>query len=393
MIGYYIFFIGLLYFSYAIQQEENIKLVFNNLENYLMEISIPYLELFLKYSSQEEIILEEKEEEKKEEIKEEKKFENNYVEEFKKLTNDFYFTEEELLFEKQTYDNLVEKLLSTNEKEKKILINKLHNLRTILDKGEVNGNDDIRRIINYHNLEIIEDDDDDDDDEQETYNLNAYFLQLLDRETEYNNELKKLEEYKLNYEELKVEAHKLLVKKHLEQLFNNYIIEHTPLGNIIMRYNEAKGSFEYFSNNTIPYRYLESVGRKYVITYRCKSLFIDLEEELKKAEEKKNLKEDVKNVSNKYNKESNRIMLKNNMQMKNRVENKIILPPQIKSKLIEISSNEKHLLKENANRYTWEGRLSSFNPLKKIDRKIVDKKYGLTYADFKRMQLTNQNKK
>jgi hypothetical protein len=43
-------------------------------------------------------------------------------------------------------------------------------------------------------------------------------------------------------------------------------------------------------------------------------------------------------------------------------------------------------LKEQANRYTWEGRLTDFSPLKNIDKKLLDKKLSMTYADFKRMQ-------
>jgi hypothetical protein len=44
------------------------------------------------------------------------------------------------------------------------------------------------------------------------------------------------------------------------------------------------------------------------------------------------------------------------------------------------------LLKENANRYSYEGKLSNFNFLKKVDRKVVDKKYGMNFAYFKRLQ-------
>jgi hypothetical protein len=54
---------------------------------------------------------------------------------------------------------------------------------------------------------------------------------------------------------------------------------------------------------------------------------------------------------------------------------------------------EKQLLKENANRYTWEGRLTNFCPLKKIDKKVIDKKLNMTYSEFKKLQKEQQNKK
>ena len=62
------------------------------------------------------------------------------------------------------------------------------------------------------------------------------------------------------------------------------------------------------------------------------------------------------------------------------------------NKVTSTNSNEKVLLKENANRYSYEGKLSNFNFLKKTDRKVVDKKYGMTFADFKRLQEERKNK-
>ena len=50
-------------------------------------------------------------------------------------------------------------------------------------------------------------------------------------------------------------------------------MEKTPLGNVIMYWNNSRGSFEFYSDNTIPYRYLETVGRKYVKTFNCRSIF------------------------------------------------------------------------------------------------------------------------
>ena len=51
--------------------------------------------------------------------------------------------------------------------------------------------------------------------------------------------------------------------------------------------------------------------------------------------------------------------------------------------------NEKLLIKERSNRYTYDGKFANFNFIKKVDRKIVDKKYGMTFADFKRKIATN----
>lgn len=388
---FFITYISVLFLSVLLYQDNVYLRDFKQrFYNYIMELFISDLSLF--YSVNEEEII--KEEDKSENEVVEEKFENKYLKQFKELENNYSLSNEEQLLETDKYDELVNNWLNTHKKEIFFIKDKLTNLREILDKGEVDGNDDIKKIVNYHNLEI--ENENSDDDEQETYNLNALFLQLLNKETEYINLLKEVETRIIDYDELKKESHNFIINKHLENLINNYIIEYTPLGNVIMRYNNLKGSFEYFSNSSIPYRYLEPIGRKYVITYKCKPLFIDLEEELKKAEEnleeeqKKKKQEDLsKPIFAKLKNYNKNISNNNNIKpLKNRVTNNIILPPQIKINVSNENKKEKQLLKENANRYTWEGRLSVFNPLKKVDRKLVDKKYGLTYADFKRMQLT-----
>jgi hypothetical protein len=48
--------------------------------------------------------------------------------------------------------------------------------------------------------------------------------------------------------------------------------------------------------------------------------------------------------------------------------------------------NEKILLKERANRYTYEGKFANFNFLQKIDRKVFNKKLGLSFTDFKKIK-------
>ena len=57
------------------------------------------------------------------------------------------------------------------------------------------------------------------------------------------------------------------------------IEEDTPGGKVFMIYNKDTEQFDYYSNNVIPYRYLEVVARKYVLTYNCLELYIDTKEE------------------------------------------------------------------------------------------------------------------
>lgn len=60
------------------------------------------------------------------------------------------------------------------------------------------------------------------------------------------------------------------------------IEEETPSGKVILRYNDTDARFEYYCDRVIPYRYLEVVVRKYVLTYTCKELYVDCNESYQK---------------------------------------------------------------------------------------------------------------
>jgi hypothetical protein len=345
----------------------------------------------------------------------EQKYEDKYLEKFKRFPNEFQFNELELEEERKEFENIK----ITNEQNRFQSINQITEQLNKIDEIEKEGNITYERnlhftekineigiygLLNFFNLKDDYDDDPDDIDFEQLY------INLIGKKNELKKELKFVEENILGEEEMRLEAREIIVNRKLDKFIDNYILECTPLGNIYMRYNNSKKSFEYFSNSTMPYRYLEPVGRKYVMTYWCKPIFIDIEDELKKSEEKfeeeKKKKEEEeadlktgtgsKNMLAKlksYNKDTkNQATMK--PQMKNRGGSNFALPPQIKANLPNVNqNNEKQYLKEHANRYTCEGRLTGFSPLKKIDKKISDKKLTMSYADFKRMKKEEQNKK
>jgi hypothetical protein len=201
----------------------------------------------------------------------------------------------------------------------------------------------------------------------------------------------------------------------LENLKNNIIIENTPLGNVLMYYDNKRETFIYFSDNSIPYRYLEVVSRKYVITYKCKSLYVNMEKELEEAkkkqkekrEEKEKKEEDEKilgcdklvklknyNSSNSVSNSFNLFLSKQGekqtqvQRQKHRSNNQNSnLSQQVANTFTNLQEtkkkNEDILLKEKANRYSYEGKLANYNFLKKVDKKETDKRLALSYADFK----------
>ena len=222
-------------------------------------------------------------------------------------------------------------------------------------------------------------------------------------EEKYKEEYKKAEDTELS-------------KERLDQLKNSILMERTPLGNVVMYYDSSRETFIYYSDSTIPYRYLEVVARKYVVTNRCKKLYIDMEKELKEAQEKleKKQKEEERLKLEEENKEKNEkeglptsTPVKKNVFAKlknynrdnslktagipsdNKSVSKKVIPPPDKN---ATSTSEALLLKENANRYSYEGKVVNFSFLKKVERKVVDKRYAMNFADFKKMMTDKKNK-
>ena len=323
---------------------------------------------------------------------------------FKAFKNEYSFTSDELQIEQQKYSELKAAFVSKKTKEIEVLTSKITKIQRIFDciTFDENGtmtdisDDAITRLVRYYDIEEEYEED------PENYMLSDLFAELSEILAETKQKLKEQEDQVVTDEEFKEQAHQYMVNLKLDGYINNYINEMTPLGNVYMRYNNTKKSFEYYSNNSIPYRYLEPIGRKYVVTYFCKPLFVDIEDELNKAklkkeEEKESKEKEQKESKEKGQKEPNDVFARlksynsatNNNSEMSKMGKQNALPPQIKANLPNVNTSnnpDDMLLKENANRYTWEGRLTNMNLLKKVDRKAVDKTYAMSFADFKRLR-------
>lgn len=217
-------------------------------------------------------------------------------------------------------------------------------------------------------------------------------------EVETENGLNQLKEKSLE------ESKKYIINRRLDKLSNCYIIEKTPVGNVLMIYDKERESFKYYSDCNIPYRYLEVVGRKYVKLFDCRPIFVDMEEEIQLFEEKWSKEQELKKIKEEEDKRKAEEAAKNQQPIESKKNvfakfknyNKdaggkisMAAPPKnsIPNKsVIENKDNEKILLKERANRYTYEGKIANFNFLQKIERKVFNKKLGLSFSDFKKMK-------
>ena len=212
-------------------------------------------------------------------------------------------------------------------------------------------------------------------------------LNHLQIENPDKEEITDLQKQILTPNDVLEKARDYVINARLDTLINNVIMENTPLGNVIMMYDNNRETFNFYSDNMIPYRYLETVARKYVITYNCRPLYIDMEEELKIYEkkmleqeensEKANLtqqSEPKKNVFAKfksYNTEGKSGHVGKVPGPQNSVQNK------------DTGANRKVILKDNANRYSCQGKIHNFSIIKRPEKKLLSKKLAMTFATFK----------
>ena len=183
------------------------------------------------------------------------------------------------------------------------------------------------------------------------------------------------------------EATKFAIAQRLEQLATCVLFETTPVGNVIMTYNAKKEVFEYYSDCTIPYRYLDAACRKYVATFACKPLYVDMNEEVKVSEAKTKLLRESKDKDKDKEKDP---VKKKNVFAKFKTYNKDSAvggaPP--KNSLPgaqKVEDSEPVIVKERTNKFLFLGKTMNFITGKKVARKDVDKRAKLSFADFKKM--------
>jgi hypothetical protein len=139
----------------------------------------------------------------------------------------------------------------------------------------------------------------------------------------------------------------------VESVAKRFVMDMTPVGNVIMQYDVNKESFVYYSDNIVPFRYLETVSRKYVCMFDCKELFVE------RSEQKIQTTNAVVSIKTK--------------DLMNQKRN----PQPIK---------EKAQIEVKMNRYSNAGRFSNFNMLQPVPRHVTDKKRLMRFSDFKNTQ-------
>jgi hypothetical protein len=81
----------------------------------------------------------------------------------------------------------------------------------------------------------------------------------------------------------------------------NSVLETTPDGVVVMRYNKTDEGFDYWADKQISYKHLEVVARKFVTVFQCKEFYIDQKKYMKNKLDKikKEIEENKKTIQQK----------------------------------------------------------------------------------------------
>ena len=170
-----------------------------------------------------------------------------------------------------------------------------------------------------------------------------------------------------------------------------FVMEYTPVGNVIMTYDKTRETFVYYSDNIIPFRFLEVVSRKFAIHFKCKYLVVDVElEEEKMMLEITNLKKIELDTSTSNldasNTEHPPVVEKKNVFAKFKTYNQQQSGPSASGakEQTRIASNKSKPVVEKSNRYSCQGKLANFSIVKKVSS--AETSAGrLTFSDFKKL--------
>ena len=175
-----------------------------------------------------------------------------------------------------------------------------------------------------------------------------------------------------------------LTEEFVNDLCLNTVTETTPRGDVLMYYSSNLGSFVYHSRTKeIPYKYLETVARKYVIEYNCKKLYIDIRKEYEKGLNKYNeIKEkeekavkDAKDGVVDETKENNKKQIFANFKTYNR-----------KGEVHNKQKDKIYILKEQANRYSYRGKIEEYSEAK-VESCLDKNGKDIDFASFKKMNM------
>lgn len=174
-----------------------------------------------------------------------------------------------------------------------------------------------------------------------------------------------------------------------ESIKNTFVVDYTPYGNVVMMYSEEKEAFVYYTDNAMPYRFLEAVAQKFAIQFNAKKLVVDTEQEIEKLKKENEVSETEKNENEvEDNKTDEKEPEKKSVFAKFKTYNQMTTPgvgPNVREVPSSTKSKEPEFLLEKTNTFTCEGKISNMNILQQMKSDSHETRRKMTFADFKNL--------
>lgn len=190
---------------------------------------------------------------------------------------------------------------------------------------------------------------------------------------EESESVKYCKKYWEDYDNLTI---KDLSEEDISSIEKCLVIDNLPFyGGIHMRYNKEFDGYHYYNDRgaNIPYKMLATVARKFVTTFNCKSLYINLTDELEKS--KQILEEIERRIKNPTEEEIKESVFANTKKSR--------------EKGLSKEKKDEYLIKGNFIRFKYMGKVSDLEVFKKKaqDEKIEteNKPKVIDFATFKNM--------
>lgn len=188
------------------------------------------------------------------------------------------------------------------------------------------------------------------------------------------------EEYKIPYEELIPFKEIYNCDVDLDCISKErYITDSTPDGYVFIRYNIDEEGFEYWCDNkNVKFKYLETVARKYISKFLCKSIY----KNRKADEEKECEKKDEEKECEKECEKKDEIKDKEEIE-----ENDVFIKPK---KLTKNNKNSKRTISNIiSNKYIYKGNINELEIFKKKKETKKDVKKKMSFRDYKSLLLSS----
>lgn len=184
------------------------------------------------------------------------------------------------------------------------------------------------------------------------------------------------------YEEMISDKDKIqpLTTDNLKDLLKKPVMEHTPNGNVILSYkydetDKDLSRFIYYSDDrSIPFKYLDTVARKYAVEYKCPEVYLYLKSEFEKEAEKLKEEEEKQKIEEDEAKQTEQG--KNNVfaSLKN-----------YKQTSKSTKTNKKKYILVGKNRYTRLGTIQEYYD--SLNKKEEPEPVKISFSEYKRLNL------